>query len=303
MRATDPAGNSDPTPASRTFTVDTSPPDTTITAGPTGPTNDETPTFSFEADQAGSASECRIDEDAFAACTSPYIAPPLADGPHTFDVRATDPAGNTDPTPASRTFTVDTVPPTLAITPVSCTRGRGGEWALMVGDPGGDAAALEVTATSSGQRLVPNANLRLSGTGGTRTLLIRPAAHRSGRAVVTVTVSDGATDTTLEIGVRVGTAGDDVLILDGLGMAVGARGADALFGSRHADLLCGGGGADRLGGGRGDDLLSGGRGGDSLLGQRGGDQLRGGRGPDHFNGGSGRDTLLDFNRRQGDTRS
>ena len=38
-------------------------------------------------------------------------SPQLADGAHTFEVRATDSAQNTDPTPASRAFTVDTSAP------------------------------------------------------------------------------------------------------------------------------------------------------------------------------------------------
>ena len=56
VRAIDVAGNTDPTPDSRTITVDTVAPQTTINSGPSGPTNDSTPTFTFSADQAGSTS-------------------------------------------------------------------------------------------------------------------------------------------------------------------------------------------------------------------------------------------------------
>jgi hypothetical protein len=71
----------------------------------------------------GSSFEC--DEGAgFSACTSPRTTGALADGPHDFLVRATDPVGNVDPTPASRSFTVDTTPPALTppvipVTPVT----------------------------------------------------------------------------------------------------------------------------------------------------------------------------------------
>ena len=114
FRAEDAAGNQDPTPATRTFTVDTTPPDTTIDSGPAGPTNDPTPTFEFSS-EPGATFECRVDTDAFYSCSSPETVASLTDGPHTFEVRATDSVGNTDPTPATRTFTVDTTPPDTTI--------------------------------------------------------------------------------------------------------------------------------------------------------------------------------------------
>ncbi len=88
--------------------VDTTPPETTITSGPAEgtTTDDNTPTFSFAADESGSTFTCSVDAGGFAGCASPLTLPALADGVHTFRVRAIDPAGNIDPTPASRSFTV-----------------------------------------------------------------------------------------------------------------------------------------------------------------------------------------------------
>jgi hypothetical protein len=107
VRATDGAGNVDSSPASRSFTVDTSPPQTTIDSGPEGITNDPTPTFAFSS-EAGAGFECRVDSATFTTCTSTYTAASLTDGAHSFEVRATDGAGNVDPTPASRGFDVHT---------------------------------------------------------------------------------------------------------------------------------------------------------------------------------------------------
>ena len=47
----------------------------------------------------------------FGACTSPQPYSGLAAGSHTFQVRATDGAGNVDPSPASFTWTVDLTHP------------------------------------------------------------------------------------------------------------------------------------------------------------------------------------------------
>ncbi|WP_028062904.1 Ig-like domain-containing protein [Solirubrobacter soli] len=118
VRATDAVGNTDATPASRTWTVDTIAPDTTLTPITT-PTNDNTPTFAFTATEAGSSFQCRVDGAAFATCTTPFTSTALADGSHTFDVRAVDGAGNTDPTPASQSFRVDTAAPDTTLTPIS----------------------------------------------------------------------------------------------------------------------------------------------------------------------------------------
>jgi bacillolysin len=114
FRAEDAAGNQDPSPATRTFTVDTTAPDTAIDSGPTGTTGDSTPSFEFSS-EPGASFECRVDSDAFSSCSSPETVAALTDGPHSFEVKATDQVGNTDPSPATRTFTVDTTAPDTAI--------------------------------------------------------------------------------------------------------------------------------------------------------------------------------------------
>ena len=104
-----------PRPA-RSFTVDTGRPETTIDSGPTGPTNDPTPTFGFSSDEPGASFECRLDgRPPSPPAASPHHRRSLTDGPHTFEVRATDAAANTDPTPAARSFTVDTAAPETTI--------------------------------------------------------------------------------------------------------------------------------------------------------------------------------------------
>src|SRR5262249_24856071 len=107
--------NADATPASRSFTVDTTPPDTSIGDGPPGPLSGHTATFTF-AGGDGTTFECRVDSAAYVPCASPYTTAALADGTHTFNLRATDAAGNTDTTPAEWDFTLDNSAATSAIT-------------------------------------------------------------------------------------------------------------------------------------------------------------------------------------------
>ena len=116
VRAIDPAGNTDPSPASYAWTVDTTAPNTTITAQPLNPTNQTSASFSFTSTEAGSSFQCSLDGAAFSACTSPRNYTGLAAGAHTFQVRATDPAGNVDASPAIYTWTVDTTAPNTTIT-------------------------------------------------------------------------------------------------------------------------------------------------------------------------------------------
>ena len=95
---------------------DKTPPETQIDTGPGGTTNQSTPTFTFSSSEPGSSFECRIDGGAFAPCATPFTTSALGEGAHTFEVRATDPSGNTDASAASRGFTVDLTPATTSIT-------------------------------------------------------------------------------------------------------------------------------------------------------------------------------------------
>jgi len=116
VRVRDAVGNVDPSPATRSWTVDLTTPNTTISDGPSGATPAASASLSFTANEADVTFTCSLDGDAFAECSSPASYDALAQGAHTFSVRATDAAGHTDASPATRGWTVDTVPPDVAIT-------------------------------------------------------------------------------------------------------------------------------------------------------------------------------------------
>jgi hypothetical protein len=102
-------GITDPTPASRTWTINLAP-DTTITAGPTGSVSSTSASFSFTSTQSGSTFTCTLD-GAASACTSPTSYSGLTAGAHIFSVAATF-QGVLDPSPATRPWTIDNTAPT-----------------------------------------------------------------------------------------------------------------------------------------------------------------------------------------------
>jgi len=89
----------------------------TIDSAPANPDDDATPTFSFSSSEPGSTFECRIDSGRWTSCSSPdSLSPALTEGSHTFDVRAIDEALNTDTTPASDTWIIDSGAPSVTLT-------------------------------------------------------------------------------------------------------------------------------------------------------------------------------------------
>ena len=191
VRATDPLGNTDPSPAVHAWTVAVTP-ETTIDSGPPALGNSTSATFEFSGTDNGPepsplAFECRVDSGDWAACSSPQEYVDLADGEHTFEVQATDQAGNREPEPASRTWKVDTVAPTTTIDAgppqlgqqhggdLRVRRGRGGRassagWTEATGPPASSpqeytdladgSHTFDVRATDPAGNLGPEAALR-----------------------------------------------------------------------------------------------------------------------------------------------
>src|SRR4029079_17353614 len=126
VRAVDAVGNADAEPATFTWTVDTTAPDTSIDSatdgndnsvadGDTTPSNSITFTFSGTPAEDVNHFECSIDGSDYVACTSGIEYTELSDGEHTFAVRAVDAVGNADAEPATFTWTVDTTAPDTSI--------------------------------------------------------------------------------------------------------------------------------------------------------------------------------------------
>ena len=302
VRATDGVGLTDPTPASRSFTVDTSDttaPDTTITDGPSGTTGDSTPTFSFTS-EAGATFECRVDGGAWSACSSPTTTAALADGAHTFEVRATDEHGNTDATPASRGFTVDTTPPDTTITsgpaasstdttPTFAFVGSDGATSFQCRLDGGAWASC--TSTYTPTVAVGGHTFEVRAVDAIGNLDASPAS-----SAFTVTASPPPPNPTYTCGGKtatiVGTAGaDDLSGTGGNDVIVGLGGNDKINGGGGHDLICGGDGNDVIQGAAGKDVVDGDGGNDKLFGGGGNDRIDGGAGRDRIQGNGGDDEL------------
>jgi hypothetical protein len=150
VRAVD-ANGADPTPATRSWRVDLTPPDTTITSGPGGTVTSRTATFTFTANEPAQSFACRLDAGPQVPCTSPHSYAGLSDGPHVFEVAATDQAGNADASPASRSWTVE---PTVFSDNFESGGFTAGGWSVNFGGAGTAAVVAGVgTGGSWGARL------------------------------------------------------------------------------------------------------------------------------------------------------
>jgi hypothetical protein len=120
-----------------------------FTAGPEGPTSTSSPTFEFT---AAYPTDCRlftptVPEPAWAECESPRHLDNLPDGAYQLVV---SPSGTHDPTlTAARSFTVDTVAPTVEITSAPSSPTKQGSIQIDFTSP--DAGAtFECTHTAPG---------------------------------------------------------------------------------------------------------------------------------------------------------
>lgn len=174
VKATDSSGNTDPTPASYTWTLDKTSPQTSITSGPSNPTNDNTPTFSFGGSDDLSAGadllySYRIDGGAWSLYSSEtsVTLESLSDGEHTLYLKARDEAGNEDGSPAEQRFTVDSTAPSGTVSinnGASRTRTRSVTLTLSATDPspGSGVTEMRISNTQSGLSSAPWETYRTS---------------------------------------------------------------------------------------------------------------------------------------------
>jgi RHS repeat-associated protein len=126
--ATDRAGNT--ATAARVVIVDNTPPETVIDSGPSGEIGVTSASFTFSGTDnltptGNLVFAWRLDGGTWSAFTATTTASftGLSEAAHTFEVIARDLAGNEDPTPAARTFTIRVGPSITDVAPASGTIG------------------------------------------------------------------------------------------------------------------------------------------------------------------------------------
>lgn len=232
VRSVDVNGFTDPTPATASWTfVDTTPPETSIDSS-SPPSPDYLPLASFTfsgTDNSGADGvdhfECQLDGAGFSPCTSPVSYTDIPFGDNSFQVRAVDWVGNVDPTPATFTWTVSSLDPSICTTTGASTTCTYTPAAMPAGLPyrpwlvPAGVTSVEVTADGGGG----GANYETGETGG-----------QGGRAVATIPVTPGEV-----LRIYPGGRGGDGTAQNG-GGAGGANGGGA--GAAHARSGAGGGG-------------------------------------------------------------
>ncbi len=132
------------------YVEDSGAPESSMTAQPAALVNNAAAKFEFSGEDPGgsgvAAFECRLDSEAVGAwtiCTSPQEYAGLADGVHTFEVRAVDQAGNADQSPATVNWTVDTAAPSTTIdsSPPALANTATAKFEFTGEDPGGSGVA------------------------------------------------------------------------------------------------------------------------------------------------------------------
>jgi hypothetical protein len=181
-----------------TFTVDTTAPPVTIVAPfPSNPSADTTPTVSFTG-EAGASFECRLlpsNPDWDPTCVSPKSYDAQVDGPYTFNVKATDVAGNVS-APESRSWRIgqpDTVAPSVTghvpasdATDVATTTNVTATFSEAVTGVNDGTVSLKTAAGAA----VP---ATVSYDAGTRVVSLNPTATLANSTTYTATLTGGAT--------------------------------------------------------------------------------------------------------------
>lgn len=90
-------------------------PDTSISAGPEGPTRSTSAEFEFATNQPSVTFQCKLDGADWSSCASPKSYDGLPEGQRLFQVRAMNSFGVVDPEPATRSWTVDRTAPQVVI--------------------------------------------------------------------------------------------------------------------------------------------------------------------------------------------
>jgi hypothetical protein len=106
LGAPNPTNNSVVQPTACGGGADNDPPNTTITKAPKGTIERDTAKIKFKSSEAGSTFACKLDKGSYRSCSSPRKYKNLDDGKHKVLVRATDAAGNADPSPDKAKFKV-----------------------------------------------------------------------------------------------------------------------------------------------------------------------------------------------------
>jgi hypothetical protein len=187
---------------------DSTPPSVTIIALTPDPTNDNTPTFIGTATDTSnniSSVEYKVDDESWTVATASdgafdstsegytFTTAELAEGAHTVYVRATDAATNTtaEADYATDSFTIDTMPPTLASTSpaADATNVAGGTVVTATFSEAMDASTITTTSFTLG-----SVSGSVSYDSDSYTATFTPDANLEGSTSYTAILSTGITD-------------------------------------------------------------------------------------------------------------